>query len=241
MNTIVIIGNGTIGGGIAKQLDDSYELITLDSKTTDYSVINKATVVIVAVKPQQFSELAKQINEFTKNKIIISVMAGLKIEFIKEKLFSNMVIRTMPNIGIWTGSSTTAVFSEELDEEKTRYISEIIDLWGNTIELKNESLFDIFAAIAGSGPAYFFELTHQLEKIAIKNGFSNYEARTIANATLRASAQQLSDNQSPADKSAAVASKGGITQRALQSLKDNNFGRIIDRAVSAAAARSREL
>jgi pyrroline-5-carboxylate reductase len=241
MNNIVIIGNGTIGGGIAKQLNKSYKITILDSKTTDYSLVGKAEVIIIAVKPQQFSELAKQISEFTNDKLIISVMVGKTIDVIKEKLLCRSVVRTMPNIGIRTASSTTAFFSEGLNEQQTRFISEIINLWGKTIELKNESLFDSFAAITGSGPAYFFELANQLEIIAIQNGFSNDEARMMVNATLRASAEQLSSNQSPADKIEAVASKGGITQEALQSLEDNHFSYIIKKAVDAAAKRSREL
>jgi len=168
-------------------------------------------------------------------------MVGKTIDVIKEKLLCRSVVRTMPNIGIRTASSTTAFFSEGLNEQQTRFISEIINLWGKTIELKNESLFDSFAAITGSGPAYFFELANQLEIIAIQNGFSNDEARMMVNATLRASAEQLSSNQSPADKIEAVASKGGITQEALQSLEDNHFSYIIKKAVDAAAKRSREL
>ncbi len=241
MNTVAIIGKGTIGAAIASRLEINFNLIVLDSKTSDYSVIDKAEIVVIAVKPQQFLKLSESIATFCADKIIISVMAGVKIQTIRESLTSTKIVRTMPNIGITTGGSMTALLSRALSSANEKLVSEIVTSWGQHITLDNEDKFDSFTALAGSGPAYYFELTSIIEKIAESEGFSATEARAIANATMRASAEQLPADQSAADKVTAVASRGGTTERALQSLQANNFRQTITKAVQEAKNRSKEL
>ncbi len=242
MSNIIVIGNGTIGGAIASQLEKIHELTCLDSKTKDYSILVDSTVIIIAVKPQQFTALANQIKHYTKNKVVISVMAGVSISKISNQLGSKRIIRTMPNIGICAGQSLTAALaSSSTTLEDKRLITDIMNHWGKTIWLKQESQFDSFTAIAGSGPAYFFELANQLEQNALRNGFSMGEARAIANQTLRASSMQLSNTESAKAKVSIIASKGGTTEKAIESLKRDNFSKIITNAVEAAAERSKQL
>ena len=57
-----------------------------------------ADLVILAVKPQDFQELAGTgILKFKENQMVLSIMAGIKIEKIQSLLNHKKVVRAMPN------------------------------------------------------------------------------------------------------------------------------------------------
>ncbi|HEY5442171.1 MAG TPA: pyrroline-5-carboxylate reductase dimerization domain-containing protein [Candidatus Saccharimonadales bacterium] len=237
MKTVAIIGFGTMGRAIAKTLDDSYKIIELD-RGDDLSRINGADFVILAVKPQAFSELSEAIRPFLDQQLVISIMAGIQCRRIREGLGIRSLVRTMPNLGVATGSSVTGAYV--FGEADKAVVADLLEHWGRTIWLEKESDFDGFTAVAGCGPAYFFELTYQLQNASEKLGFKKELARQIANATLASAASALA-NESAAEKVAQVASKGGATEAALKVLDEHQYGQIIDQAVQAARIRSQEL
>ena len=65
-------------------------------------------IIIVAVKPQDFSALANEIKSFVrKEHLILSVMAGVTLHSIQEKLGCDKVVRSMPNIPTQIGLGMT--------------------------------------------------------------------------------------------------------------------------------------
>ena len=227
---IAVIGNGTIGSAIA----NLHTRAKTFGRGDNLATVADFDVIIIAVKPQQFEELADQIKEYVSNQMIVSVMAGVKIKNIQDALGTKLVLRTMPNLGITSGQSLTGIFP--VSERLKRLVS----TWGNVIELNSEAQFDSFTALAGSGPAYVFRLLSCIESQAQAAGFSAETSQRIAAGILNACAASLGSSNA-SQKTKAVASKGGTTEAALSVFDTKQFNTIIRDAVLAATERSKEL
>ncbi len=236
MKTVAIIGLGKLGTAIQQRLRGHYQLIGID-KSGDLSLVRQAATIIIAVKPQSFAELAGGLKEAIADQTVLSVMAGITTERMVESLGTTRIVRTMPSLALSSGASLTAAFSNGATSDET---SELLNQWGKIVWLDSEAQFDSFTALAGSGPAYFLELTAWLQTCAERQGFDQATAQLIANQTLKASVAILQDGVA-ADKLKSIASKQGVTEAALAVFQKQQFGRLITEAVEAARKRSEEL
>lgn len=258
ISSFAIIGAGNMGGAFAQGIDthcldvdvsladrnqeklDQFE--GLSTCTDPNVIIANADAVMIAVKPQGFDDLCSQIGSL-EGKLVISIMAGYSIDAIKQATGSDRVIRTMPNLGVQTGNGVTAwVASTECAEEDRSFIDDILSATGSAIPLSSEDQIDDFTVIAGCGPAYFFHLCDLLQKEAVERGFSPEDAAIMAGQTMISSAELLKDgSKNAADWVDAVASKGGVTEAALQKMAEDGLGDLLNNALDAGMERSREL
>ncbi len=227
---IAVIGNGTIGSAIAKLHAGAQAF----GRNDDLAQVTKFEIIVIAVKPQQFEQLANQLKEHVSGQMIISVMAGVKIKTIQDDLGTMSVVRTMPNLGIASSHSLTGIFP--VPDELRQITSE----WGNVIELSSEEQFDSFTALAGSSPAYVFKLLACLQSEALTAGFTTDTSRLIAAGVLSSCAASLGDSDA-AQRVKEVTSRGGTTEVALKVFDAKQFNTIIQQAVAAATDRSKEL
>ncbi len=237
MKTVVIVGFGTMGRAISRIISGKYKVVGLD-QGDDLSQIQQADFIILAVKPQVFNELSEQLRPFISKQTVISVMAGIRGDRISSMLGINSLVRTMPNLGVAKGKSVTGAYIA--GQVNRAELSKLLGRWGEIIWLDREDDFDGFTAIAGCGPAYFFELTRLLQVEAERQGFKPDLARQIANGTL-ASAASMLDGGSAAEKVSQVASKGGVTEAALKILKDQHLDQSLHLAILTGRAKSKEL
>lgn len=237
MKKVAIIGMGTMGNAIAASLAGKYEVSGLD-RTDDISTVSEVDIVIIAVKPQSFQPLSHNLRKYIEKQTVLSVMAGVRIGQIAEQLNTKSVIRCMPNLALAKAKSLTGVYV--LSQDQIHIAEELLHFWGQVIWLNKEDDFDAFTAIAGSGPAYFFEMVHQLKNAAEKHGLSGDQARRIANAAFLSAAAVL-EERPVAEMVKAVTSKGGTTAAALSVFGQYKFKQMINEAVTAATARSKEL
>jgi pyrroline-5-carboxylate reductase len=240
MRTLAIIGLGNMGAAIQELLREHFEVIGIDRQYGALEAVTQTDVIILAVKPQSFAELAKELRQYVGEQTIISIMAGVKIDAIRSTLGATRIVRTMPNLALKIGQSLTAWYTES-DGVDMEMAHTILDAWGTSMRLEHEPQFDAFTALVGSGPAYFFELARQLEQVALSQGFSAEQSKQISVQTFKGAASVLQDGDSAGDWVRRVASKGGTTEAALKVLGERNFGQTIGDAVAAATKRSREL
>jgi len=243
VKTVAIIGLGTMGSAIARSLGGSYAVIGLD-QGDDLGRAQAADIVIIAVKPQSFEELSQSLRPHVENQTVLSIMAGVGVGQVAERLGAKHVFRLMPNLGLAKAKSLTAVYQLDSSnrENNRQEIDKLLSLWGGVVWLQKEADFNAFTALAGSGPAYFFELTAQLQQAAEQLGFDEELARQIANSTLASAAAMLDGSgESAAEKARQVASQGGTTEAALNVFAKHDFAGIVLAAARAAANRSKEL
>jgi pyrroline-5-carboxylate reductase len=206
--------------------------------------ISEFDIVILAVKPQDFSVLSQSIKPFLKDsQIIFSVMAGITLSKLESQLSCSKIVRSMPNIPTQIGMGMTVfTASAAVDRKELFIIQNLINTTGKSVYVENEKLIDAATAISGSGPAYVFYFMQSIINAAVDLGFNESEAELLVNQTFLGSvAIQNSYSFSNAEWITKVASKGGTTEKALQVFERGILEKTIIEAVKAANDRALEL
>ncbi len=207
----------------------------------------EADVVLLCVKPQMAHEVCTGLGQAltTKVPLYISVMAGIREESIQAWLGGGHrpLVRTMPNTPAMIQAGAIVLHaSPEVSTGQRNRAETIMRAGGLTRWVEREDLLDAVTAVSGSGPAYFFLLMEELEKVAIALGLDAESARLLTIQTaLGAARMAMESSHDPAELRRRVTSPGGTTESALRVLMAGDFSRLIDEAVRAAQARSAEL
>ncbi len=206
--------------------------------------ISKADIIILAVKPQDFSKLAVEIKPFIKQQqLILSIMAGIKISSISNLLNANKIIRSMPNLPAQIGMGITVfTASNDLDKKELFIIQNLINTTGKSVYVDNEILVDAATAISGSGPAYVYYFMQAMISSAVKMGFTLSQAELLVNQTFMGAVHLHNQSEFTCEEwIEKVASKGGTTEAALGIFKQGNVNQNIERALFEANKKAKEL
>lgn len=198
-------------------------------------------IILLAIKPQDLAAVSQEFKaELRKEKVVISILAGMTLEKLGLALGQAAeIVRAMPNLGAKVGESLTALDGK--DDAALSAAETVFSGCGKTVRLP-EKYFDMYTALAGSGPAYFFLLMETLEKKALEQGFSPEAARlTAVQTAVGAALAARSASESPAELRQMVTSKGGTTEAALGVLEARKIRELFSSAYDAAALRGREL
>lgn len=228
--------------------EDTLAKISSDTRFEAFKDLEKclpsADIVFIAVKPYHCEELfAKMKPMVNSNQLIVSLVAGLKIETIQEQLGINKIVRTMPNLPAKVGKGITSFTeSDEVSRVELLMVRNLLDTTGTSIHVSSENFIDKSTGISGSGPAYVFYFMQSMMEAARKMGFSENDSKVLVSHTFEGAVELFSQgNISPAKWMDKVASKGGTTQAALDSMEDNNVNELIKEAAYAAFNRAVEL
>jgi len=222
-----------------KKFEEKYSVKT-SKKIEDIAI---SEIIFLAIKPQNLEDLP--VFEFS-NKIIISILAGMKISKISEKFPNSKIVRTMPNLGQFVGFGMTGIFFDEnfkFSEKEKKRVKNIFESGGQIVEVSKEDDMDKIGAISGSGPAYFFYFTEVLSKISQDLGFDKKSSEILARQTLLGAAEILKQNyqDSPTLWRERVTSKKGITEAALNEFFNSEFEVIFTKALKKNIERGKEL
>lgn len=204
----------------------------------------RSDILILAIKPQDLGPALEQLAAAAPaDALYISIAAGIGIEYIQERLGEGArVARVMPNTPAMVGAGAAGIaFSESCTEADRVATTTIFEAVG-VAEIVEEEALDVVTALSGSGPAYFFFFVECLVNAAVELGLPERQAMRLAIQTALGAGRMMAESgEPPAVLRDRVTSKGGTTFAALESLRSHDFAGIVDAAVNAAAARSKEL
>lgn len=206
--------------------------------------LSRADVVLIAVKPIHAAALMKEMKPLISGEqLFVSIMAGVTIDTIKQGLDAVKVVRAMPNLPAQVGLGMTSFTgSDEVSRLELAAIEQLLDTTGRSINLTSESEIDASTGISGSGPAYIFYFMQAMMDAALKMGFDQHDARLLVGQTFAGAVELFNESTlSPEDWMKKVASKGGTTRAALDSMDENNVNALIQEAAYAAFRRAEEL
>ena len=212
--------------------------------TTEFPEISKSDILIIAVKPQDFESLSAEIkNKPGKNTVVISIMAGIKIKTIRDKIDHPVVVRAMPNSPAELGMGMTGFSAaNNLSVEQIRKAENLLSTTGRTIYFENENLLDAVTALSGSGPAYFFYIVKSMIEAGKQMGFDESTSAMLAKQTMLGSFHLLNTaNKSLDELIKAVASKGGTTEAAFSVFEEKEIAENLRQGIIKARDRAREL
>lgn len=206
--------------------------------------LRRADLVILAVKPQDAPALFTHIGPMVDpQQVFLSIMAGVKIQTIRQQLGVSKVIRAMPNLPAQLGQGMTAfTSSEEVTRIELVTVQNLLNTTGKTLYVEREEAIDAATAISGSGPAYVFYFMESMMRAARNMGFSPSEAELLVGQTfLGATELYLASNLSCPEWIQRVASKGGTTEAALAAFGRRALDSGIEEGLTAALQRAEEL
>ncbi len=201
-----------------------------------------ADVVLLSVKPQSAKELVADISKDCKDKLILSIMAGIPLRNLYAWFDSKRIVRSMSNTPLMVGRGAT-VFScgDEVSENDRELVKSFFIASGVAFELPEKNL-DAVTALSGSGPAFAFEYIQAMVDGAEKLGLDKKLALELSVQTLAGAAEMLKQNMgTPDELRNAVTSKGGTTAAGLAVLEKAKFRGLVADVLLAAEKRSREL
>lgn len=207
----------------------------------DREVVAASDVVVLAIKPQEFSEAASELKKaLTKRHLLITILAGTPLAKVRQAVGRRpKIIRAMPNLGAKVGEAITALTGS--GGPSLTLAETIFSGCGKTVRLP-ERYFDLVTAVSGSGPGYFFLLMEFLTKEAADHGLPEKIARDLAIQTCIGSGLLARSSPfSPAELRKQVTSKGGTTEAALRVFEKEGLAKIISKGVRAALRRGKEL
>lgn len=261
-NEITFIGFGNMGSAIVKGIikenifsniniieNDKSKFINYSGSEINFkekidSDISNSKFIWLCVKPQSFQYLADEIKSFlNNNQILISIMAGIKIDQIKRLSNHSKIIRVMPNTPAQVSKGMSVWKStNEVNHEEKKITVNMLNSFGKSIEAQSEDIIDTATALSGSGPAFIYKFLESLVLAGTKSGLSDSVSYTLAKETLIGSSELLRiSNKTPKELREAVTSPGGTTEAGLNFLEENKIEEIISGTIKAAINRSIKL
>lgn len=204
----------------------------------------QADIVFIAVKPYHSQDLFEEMQSLVRpDQLFVSLMAGVTIDTIQQGLKVSKVIRTMPNLPAKVGKGVTSYTgAKEVSRIELLTARHLLDTTGTSIHVETEKFIDASTGISGSGPAYVFYFMQSMLDAALKMGFSDYDSKVLVSNTFEGAIELFNQSDiSPKSWINKVASKGGTTQAAIDSMDDNNVKQLIQDAAYAAFDRAVEL
>lgn len=265
-HTVAIIGAGNIGhaliGGLVKghEFDPSQLWATrrsasalealgahfpgIHTTTDNREAVRKASVIVLAIKPQNLREVIEEIREHVPaDALVLSVLAGITTEALQAALGQDLaVVRTMPNTPALVDEGATAIaggrYSRDEHVQLARHIFEAV----GRVEVVPEYLMDAVTGLSGSGPAYVYMFIEALTDAGVKQGLPRPVAFRLAAQTVFGAAKLvLETGKHPAILRDEVTTPGGTAIAAVAELESHGLRTMLINAVATATARSREL
>lgn len=199
---------------------------------------------MIGCKPQQFEALASELKDLIpQDAVVISLMAGISVDYICSQLDHGPVIRTMPNTPSLVGKGVLALYAnKETSSQKSDLVVQLFETGAEVFQFDQETKVDEITPFSGSGPAYIFELARIFTDKMIRMGIDPVIAKKMIAGTFAGASEMLvkSDDSFETLRNN-VTSKNGVTYEALKVFEENKLQNISNIAIDAAYKRVLEL
>ncbi|GGM43220.1 pyrroline-5-carboxylate reductase [Paraliobacillus quinghaiensis] len=226
------------------RLQELTQLYAIQSTSDTETAISGAEAIFLAMKPKDVVGALAEIKPFvSKDKVIISILAGTETKFIADQLGMDLsVIRAMPNTSATIGYGATGLTKGAFVTEEQIQLARTLFETVGTVTIVDEEQMHTVTAVAGSGPAYFYYIVEAMEEAAKKGGLNQVDAKELIYQTILGAAEMLKQtDDEPALLRKKITSPGGTTERGIKTLEEHSVKEAIEAAVYQASNRSKEL
>ena len=207
-------------------------------------VVSDADFLFLAIKPQNFEEVLKQIKPlFSLHTVVVSIAAGITAEYIQSFLGKECkVVLVMPNTHLLLGYGASAL-AQVAPTSDTEF-SAVCDIFraSGEIAVIPENQMKEIIAVNGSSPAFIYLYAKGFVEYAASVGIDADAALRLFCQTLIGSAEMmLHSGKSIDDLIVMVSSKGGTTIAGLDQLRERGLQDAVQAACEACTKRAYEL
>ena len=203
-----------------------------------------SSMIVLAVKPQRLHGVLEELKgALVKEQLVVSIVAGAKIETIAEQLLHASVVRAMPNTPAQIGEGVTAwTASSEVNETQESQVCAMLEALGKTVRVENERQIDMATALSATGPTYIFLVMEALIDAGVHMGFSRHVAQELVHQTMLGSVLFARESHKhPAELRNMVTSPGGTSAEAIYQMEKGSLRTVLSKAVWSAYQRAEAL
>jgi pyrroline-5-carboxylate reductase len=199
------------------------------------------SVVVIAVKPQRAGRVLQELKDVLKpEQLLLSVVAGTRMETLAGELGHAEVVRAMPNTPAQIGQGMTAwTATPEASERQLEVVRVILGALGREMYVENENMIDMATALSATGPTYIFMMMEALVDAGVHMGFSRHVAEEMVTQTMLGSVLFAREtHKHPAELRNMVTSPGGTSAEAIYQMEKGSLRTVLSKAVYAAYQRA---
>ena len=257
-STAAVIGAGTIGGALARELalagcevratrrrlEKVKDLEDLGVYLTSDNVeaVTGSDVVFVVLKPHKVVPVLEAVGEALEGRPVVSLAAALDLDLLRQAFPAVRWIRAMSNTAIPVRQAFTMYApSPETTERDLAIVQAVFGLLGSYEEVE-DGYMDALTAMAGSGPAYIYTMLEALIYGGLRVGLPrDLTLRAAAHTAIGASRLLLTSGEHPAVLRDQVVTPGGVTIEGIFALEEGQIRTAFMNAVKAATEKSQDL
>ncbi|MBD5255764.1 MAG: pyrroline-5-carboxylate reductase [Barnesiella sp.] len=249
MFRIAVIGAGNMGGALARgwarafgggnvivanpskgKLDRLKEEFPDINVTTDNRVaVDRADVVVLAVKPWKIEGVVGQLQDLLANseKLTVSVVAGVTADDLSEMIGGSQhrpaVVYCIPNTPVAVGQGMIFYCGSGIDDHHRELLTEMFMPLGRSLEVEPRQM-GAGMAVASCGIAYAMRYIRAAVEGGVELGLTPAQTQEAVMQTLVGSVELLRANAThPEQEIDRVTTPGGITIRGLNAMEEAGF------------------
>lgn len=207
-------------------------------------IVAKCDIVFLAVKPQFYNEVIKEISPFVKETtVIVTIAPGQTLKKLEETFDKKVkIVRTMPNTpAMVCEGMTAACANKKVTKDELDYICTLLNSIGK-VEVIAEYMMDAVVGVSGSSPAYVYMFIEALADGAVMEGMPRDLAyKFAAQAVLGSAKMVLETGMHPGALKDMVCSPGGTTIEAVSILEKKGMRSSIIEAIRGCVAKARKM
>ena len=203
-----------------------------------------SSIVVLTVKPQRLSIILAELREVVQpHQLVISIVAGARVETIADALQNRSIVRAMPNTPAQIGEGMTVwTATPEVDEAQQTQIHAVFGALGREMHVEEERMIDMATALSATGPTYTFLMMEALIDAGVHMGFSRHVAEELVLQTMLGSVLFARESRKhPAELRNMVTSPGGTSAEAIYQMEKGGLRTVLSKAVWAAYQRATAL
>ncbi|HHV31441.1 MAG: pyrroline-5-carboxylate reductase [Ruminococcaceae bacterium] len=207
-------------------------------------VVRQAEIVVLAVKPQVYETVIREVAETVRpEQVIVTIAPGKTLNWLTETFGKPVkLVRTMPNTPALVGEGITAVCANEsVTAKELEEVCRLLRGFGRT-EVIPEHLMDVVVSVSGSSPAYVFLFIEAMADAAVADGMPRKQAYEFAAQAVLGSAKMvLESGKHPGELKDMVCSPGGTTIEAVRVLEAKGFRSSVIEAMKACTHKAKSM
>jgi pyrroline-5-carboxylate reductase len=234
---IAVVGAGVIGNAIAKALvqnvaadkivasDNRVEqLIELkkvgvETTTDNKKAVATADMIILCVKPKDIKSVLAGIRNEIREKLVLSMAAGVNLLLLQKAAPGVRFVRVMPNLAILVREAFIGYcVGANVTSKDKDIIKKILGIMGTCIEV-DEDKMDAITALSGCAPAILVSLLEAMVEGGIEVGLPPDLALAASAQSMVGTGKLLLEaKKSLSEITTMVATPGGVTEEELKEL-----------------------
>ncbi|HZH30255.1 MAG TPA: pyrroline-5-carboxylate reductase [Pyrinomonadaceae bacterium] len=199
------------------------------------------SIIILAVKPQKLNGVLHELRDALRaDDLVLSIVAGARIETMAGELSHPAIVRAMPNTPAQVGEGMTVwTATEQVSDARRRQVSAMLGALGREMRVEEERQIDMATALSATGPTYIFLVMESLVDAGVHMGFSREVARELVLQTMLGSVRfAMESHKHPAELRNMVTSPGGTSAEAIYQMEKGSLRTVLSKAVYAAFQRA---